>query len=322
MTARILALTLILLGVLVPEARAEAGWRWPVSGEVATPYRNGADPYAGGQHRGIDIAAPVGSRVVAATSGTVTFSGTVGASGLTVSIRTADGRFDTSYLHLGSAAVGRGEHVSAGDPIGTLGTSDRRSIATPHLHFGVREAGQRHAYRDPLPFLPPPGAPEPRAPRAVPIAAPQPAPRVPAPAPVAGSPPPFRARHPAPAPASGPSLAREPAPALVQVSALDPVAARAPDGPGLPSLGESPSVSSGLERAGGQERITSHGAAAPSRGRIDRGWLAACLALVAAAGLLARPAGVATGLRGGRALALRARTGATRATTAAAAPDR
>ncbi len=37
---------------------AAAAWTWPVSGEVITPYRNGTDPYASGQHRGIDIAAP------------------------------------------------------------------------------------------------------------------------------------------------------------------------------------------------------------------------------------------------------------------------
>ena len=164
------------LVLVVPpdSARAAPGWRWPVSGPLLTPYRNGDDPYAGGQHRGIDIGASVGAPIVAATDGRVTFAGVAGSSGLTVAIRTADGRYDTSYLHLGSAAVRAGERVSGGDRVGAVGTSGRRSVAAPHLHFGVREAEARFAYRDPLAFLPPPaGGPEPGAPRPAPVPAPE-----------------------------------------------------------------------------------------------------------------------------------------------------
>ena len=165
MTVRVL-IALTLLALLLPaEARA---WTWPVSGEVVTRYRNGPDPYAGGQHRGIDIAAPAGAAVVAGRAGTVVFAGSLGGAGLTVSVRTSDGRFDTSYLHLGSTAVARGAAVSEGDPIGTVGTSGRMTVGEPHLHFGVRTAGTRHDYHDPLALLPPRAAREPRAPRAVP----------------------------------------------------------------------------------------------------------------------------------------------------------
>src|SRR5207244_102457 len=91
--------TLALALLIVPAPAAAAGdWAWPVRGPVLTPYRNGTDPYAAGQHRGIDIAAPVGTPVSAAVAGTVRFAGTAGSSGLTVSVRTADGRFDISYL--------------------------------------------------------------------------------------------------------------------------------------------------------------------------------------------------------------------------------
>src|SRR3954447_15042769 len=116
---------------------AEAAWVWPVSGEVITPYRNGINPYAGGQHRGIDIAAAIGTPVVAAAGGDLRFAGTAGSSGLTISIRTGDG-YDTSYLHLSSTAVRAGARVSAGDPIGAVGTTGVRSATAPHLHFGVR----------------------------------------------------------------------------------------------------------------------------------------------------------------------------------------
>src|ERR687895_78535 len=173
------ATTALAFLLLVPPAWAE--WVWPVRGEVITPYRNGTDPYASGQHRGIDIAAATGTTVVAATSGEVRFAGTAGSSGLTVSVRTADGRYDTSYLHLSSASVGEGDRVAAGQPLGAVGTTGTRSATEPHLHFGVRDAGSRHAYHDPLRFLPPPTTAQP--PRGAPAPEPAPVPISPGPAP-------------------------------------------------------------------------------------------------------------------------------------------
>ena len=166
-------------------ATASATWTWPVRGDVVSKYRNGDDPYAGGQHRGIDIAATVGTRVVAASGGRVTFVGVPGDAGLTVTVRTGDGGYDTSYLHLASVSVREGQAVGSGDGLGAVGTSGRRSVAQPHLHFGVREAGSRHAYRDPMDFLPPvtPRAPAPRSPVVVPAARPSTVPPAAAPAP-------------------------------------------------------------------------------------------------------------------------------------------
>ncbi len=143
------------------EARGAGSWAWPVEGEVITGYRNGGDPYAAGQHRGIDIAAPPGTPVVAAAAGVVRFRGVAGSNGLTVTIRTADGRYDTSYLHLSAAGVREGQELGAGERIGAVGTGGRRSAQAPHLHFGVRLAGTRHDYVDPLGLLGPPRAPRP-----------------------------------------------------------------------------------------------------------------------------------------------------------------
>src|SRR5680860_1707830 len=153
------------LGAGAPPAAAT--WTWPVRGEVATAYANAGGPYAPGQHRGVDLSAPTGTPVVAATGGQVRFAGLVGSSGLTVSIRTADRRFDTSYLHLATATVRAGQAVGPGERIGAVGVSGRRSTAAAHLHFGVRDAGTRR-YRDPLDLLPPrPGIRE--APRGIPV---------------------------------------------------------------------------------------------------------------------------------------------------------
>jgi hypothetical protein len=179
-------LLLLLAALLVPATPADAAWVWPVKGDVITPYRNGIDPYAAGQHRGIDIGAAVGTRVVAAAGGDIRFAGVAGSSGLTISIRTSDG-YDTSYLHLSSLAVHAGTIVSAGDRIGAVGTTGTRSATAPHLHFGVRDAGTDHGYHDPLAFLPaPPAAPSPAPPGPAPAPAPEPV--EPAPAPLTPAP--------------------------------------------------------------------------------------------------------------------------------------
>jgi hypothetical protein len=306
-----------------------------VEGRVITPYRNGADPYAAGQHRGIDLAARIGSDVVAATGGTVTFAGPLGASGLTVGVRTDNG-FDTSYLHLSSIGVSAGDRVTAGSRLGAVGTTGRRSVAAPHLHFGVREAGSRFAYRDPLDFLP--VSPQPRTlPRATPLPVTVPvAPRTDAAlGPAALAPLPIAALA-GPAPSFASHFESAPGPAM----------SASPHAGGAPS---SPGARTGHARAGGGARGTAptarsahapgathpshargvpppaagprsrseethgvvgrpvHGAptahGSPARGRgVDVGWLAACISMVAAATLLGRPRGAARSVR--RALGL------------------
>jgi Peptidase family M23 len=150
---------------------AAGGWRWPVRGPVVEAFRTGPDPFAAGQHRGIDIAAPIATPVRSACSGTVTFAGFAATAGRTVSV--ACGPLTASYLHLASIAVRRGERLTAGGLVGAVGRSGRPRSAVAHLHFGVRRTGRRFAYVDPLSLLgddrPPPVSAVPRAPpRAVP----------------------------------------------------------------------------------------------------------------------------------------------------------
>jgi Peptidase family M23 len=247
------ALPALAVALLLP-APAHAAWVWPVDGEVITPYRNGGDPYAAGQHRGIDVAAPVGTAVVAAAGGEVRFAGTAGSSGLTVSIRTADGAYDTSYLHLFAATVRKGERVGAGDRLGSVGTTGTRSAERPHLHFGVRDAGTKHAYHDPLAFLTPlPATPE----RPAPTPKPAPLPLTPEPAPVPrGAPAPRAVPHPVPrtAPRSAPRLAPHRAPRAVPRSAPQSAPDFAPRGaPGF--------------APGGSPRAVRHRAPAPHGAR-------------------------------------------------------
>jgi hypothetical protein len=270
------------LQLLSSDALASPEWTWPIRGPVLTPYRNGGNPYAAGQHRGIDIGAPVGSRVVAAVAGTVTFAGVVGSSGLTVAERTADGRFDLSYLHLSSAAVHRGDVLAQGAAVGAVGVSGRRSVAAPHLHFGVRDAGSRSAYRDPLDFLAPPAGD--RAPRGVPTPVPVAHPAAPARARVrARGSHAVRAPHPTAVPASAtlPHGAAHPfrirRPHEVTPPARVPSPLRGPDGAHSPAPKPTPTAAARRQHA------------RSSQGGINVAWLVACLGLIAAATALGRP---------------------------------
>lgn len=148
--AALSAACLVLLAP-APPARS-SGWLWPVDGEVLTTYRNGTDPYAGGQHRGIDIAAPGGTSVRSVAAGEITYAGRLPEYGYCVTL--ASGRHLISFLHLRSVAVSRGAAVRAGAVIGVVGTTGTRSATAPHLHLGVRLASTG-AYVDPLPLLGP-----------------------------------------------------------------------------------------------------------------------------------------------------------------------
>ncbi|MFT4050149.1 MAG: M23 family metallopeptidase [Solirubrobacterales bacterium] len=158
----LIAIALTLLTLTAPAcaraqgpATAEAGtgaWPWPLLGEVITPYRNGSDPYAAGQHRGLDIAAPDGSPVLAIVDGRVSYSGRLPDGGQTITLRSVDGEWLISNLHLSRRDVTRGETVRTGEKIGAVGTTGRRSAAQPHLHLSVRRASTR-AYVDPMGLL-------------------------------------------------------------------------------------------------------------------------------------------------------------------------
>ncbi len=277
MTRLVIAAAVAAGALLLVPSSALAAWTWPLGGEVVTAFRNGADPYAAGQHRGIDIAGRVGAPVAAAAPGLVRFAGTAGSSGATVSVRSDDGRYDVSYLHLGSIAVRPGAHVGTGGAIGTVGMTGVRSADAPHLHFGVRAAGTRHAYVDPLTLLPPVATPRVTPPQAVPVPVAVPARPAPAPAPV-------------PAPRA-PGL-RVPSPVAVRLPALAPSHAPAPAAParpvapaGVPAL-QGPRLGAppaGRKLEPGRAREHSRPRTARSQGGTDIGWVAACAGLIATA---------------------------------------
>ena len=175
---RLIALLPVLIAFQAGAPPALA-WTWPADGPVLRPFVLGDDPYAAGQHRGVDIAGPAGSPVRAPAAGVVTFAGTVPGGGRSVTVQTADG-YSVTLLHLGSFEVGPETAVAEGSPLGTVGPSGATEHDEPYLHLGIRVSSDPHGYVDPLTLLPkervqPPPAPAPPPPVPAPA---QPAPPV------------------------------------------------------------------------------------------------------------------------------------------------
>ncbi|WP_188897512.1 M23 family metallopeptidase [Microlunatus endophyticus] len=93
-------------------------------------------------HTGLDFAAPIGTPVRAALSGTVTHAGFGGAAaswaGDYVTIKHADGT-STLYAHMSAIFVVSGQAVSTADRIGSIGVTGRSF--GPHLHFEAYPKG-------------------------------------------------------------------------------------------------------------------------------------------------------------------------------------
>ncbi|MBI4754287.1 MAG: M23 family metallopeptidase [Betaproteobacteria bacterium] len=97
-------------------------------------------------HKGVDYAAPAGTKVRATTDAIVEFIGGRGGYGKLVELR-HQGRTTTAYAHLSRFAAGlrAGTRVSQGEVIGFVGAT---GWATgPHLHYEFRIDGR---HRDPL----------------------------------------------------------------------------------------------------------------------------------------------------------------------------
>ena len=109
----------------------------PYDGIISSPY--GYRYFNGYQfHTGIDLVASDGScygdTVVAAADGVVIDAGLSSTRGYYIIIEHEFG-FVTEYMHFKSQLVSKGDVVSAGDPIGTIGSTGRST--GPHLHFEI-----------------------------------------------------------------------------------------------------------------------------------------------------------------------------------------
>ena len=130
-----------------PEFITEGGsgeYFWPVDGGYISAHQGD-----GREHKGIDIAAPYGTPIYAAASGTVTDAGTGwnGGYGNCIVIENDDGNV-TVYAHQAELAVALGDYVEAGQLIGYVGSTG--DSTGNHLHFEIRKDGK---YLDPENFV-------------------------------------------------------------------------------------------------------------------------------------------------------------------------
>lgn len=106
------------------------------------------EPRSGGRtHRANDILAPMGTRVLAAESGTIMRLSHNALGGTTIYMTDDSGRFIFYYAHLEKYADGLAakEHVMQGDLLGYVGMTGNAPV--PHLHFqAMRRDPERRDY--------------------------------------------------------------------------------------------------------------------------------------------------------------------------------
>lgn len=135
-------------------AYTEPSYLFPVAGHGNSAIRSfWGDPREAGrrQHEGIDIFAPRGTPVVAATDGRIRYTGERGLGGKQVWIRTdLFGGKSLYYAHLDSIVVSGTWKVDEGDTLGFVGNSGNAVTTPPHLHFGIYGRG---GAVNPMPFV-------------------------------------------------------------------------------------------------------------------------------------------------------------------------
>jgi murein DD-endopeptidase MepM/ murein hydrolase activator NlpD len=119
---------------------------WPVKGRVVSYFGSTKDSV---KNKGIDIQAPLGSKVLAARSGKVSFvSDHLKGYGKTIIIDHLDG-FETVYTYSRENLVRENQAVEKGDAIAVVGTSGRAE--EPALHFEIRK---KHKPQNPFYYFP------------------------------------------------------------------------------------------------------------------------------------------------------------------------
>lgn len=119
--------------VSVPRSQSKKRFMWPVKGKVISSFGTTQKKK---QNDGINIAAPKGTVVKAADSGTVGYAGNqLKGYGNLILIRHNNG-WMTAYAHNDKITVKKGQKVKKGQAIATVGRTG--NVTTPQLHFEIR----------------------------------------------------------------------------------------------------------------------------------------------------------------------------------------
>lgn len=148
---------------------SSSGFAWPIPGytTITSYFGKRISPTAGASsfHKGLDIGAPEGSILIAATDGNITYTGFLGGGGYTITL--SSGNMKITYCHVSpNFLVKVGDSVTRGQIIGQVGPkyvygvkgntyADEQGRPTNgattgcHLHFGIRIDEE---YVDPFDF--------------------------------------------------------------------------------------------------------------------------------------------------------------------------
>ncbi len=118
-------------------------------GFISSYFGGRADPFTGyaAVHKGLDFAAPEGTKVASVAAGLVTFAGDRPGFGRMVEINHGNG-LATRYCHSEKLLVKQGDMVRKGQDVALIGSTGRST--GPHLHFEVLKNGVQV---DPLHFI-------------------------------------------------------------------------------------------------------------------------------------------------------------------------
>lgn len=130
--------------VALRESNVELDFRKPLDNGIITS-RYGIRSL--GNHKGLDVAAKIGTPIHVAEAGVVTYAGWMNGYGYIVIVQHAAG-YETYYGHCSSFNSSVGDQVEKGDVIAFVGNTGRST--GPHVHFEVRIDGKTY---DPLLFI-------------------------------------------------------------------------------------------------------------------------------------------------------------------------
>lgn len=127
----------------------EYAWPLTVSGRISSTfgYRNAPTAGASTYHKGVDIAASVGTPIIATKDGEVVTSTYSTSAGNYIAIYHGGGVY-SYYMHCSTLNASVGDKVKQGQVIATVGST---GISTgPHLHFAIYKGG---AYVNPMYYV-------------------------------------------------------------------------------------------------------------------------------------------------------------------------
>lgn len=133
----------------IAKVPSESGFLWPLSGSynvLSSLFGPRLHPvtHKPGNHSGIDIPAPAGTKIYASKSGVVIHAakgtGSSWSYGNYVIVAHSDGT-STLYAHMSKIGCSKGQTVKQGDVVGYVGTTGRST--GNHLHFEIRKGSTR-----------------------------------------------------------------------------------------------------------------------------------------------------------------------------------